>query len=128
MRKGLVQEDEAKISLKLVQLEGLSGHRLEGGKREAYLAVRLVKQSVWSTEEVKVEWFARKFDETTIKYDLFLGQPWLHAHPVSPMQHRTCFAQDASANNASELYYLHPFTKSDQHFKEQNKLQILEDE
>ena len=91
------------------------------------MAVKLVKQSVWSTEKVKEEWFSGKFYETTIKYDLFLGQPWLHAHRVSPMGHRTCFLQDPSARDPSELYYLHPYTKSVQHFKERNKLQIQED-
>ena len=47
VEKGFLQEDEAKISSTPVQLEGVSGHRLEGGEREADLAVRLVKQSVW---------------------------------------------------------------------------------
>ena len=124
MRKGFLQEDEAKISSTPVQLEGVSGHRLEGGKREADLVVRLVKQSVWSTEEVKEEWLSGKFYEATIKYELLLGQPWLHAHRVSPMAHSSCFLQDPSANDLSELYYLHPFTKSVQHFKGRNKLQL----
>ena len=127
MRKGLLQEDKAKISSTPVQLEGVSRHRLEGGEREADLAVRLVKQSVWSTEKVKEEWFSGKFYEATIKYDFFLGQPWLHAHPVLPMEHRTCFLQDKSASDPYELYYLNPYTKSVQHLKEQNKLQIQED-
>ena len=127
MRKGFLQEDEAKISSTPVQLEGVSGHRLEGGEREAHLAVRLVKQSVWSAEKVKEEWFSGKFYEPTIKYDLFLGQPWLHAHRVSPMGHRTCFLQDPSVSDPSELYYLHPYTKSVQHFKERSNLQIPED-
>ena len=97
VRKGFLQEDEAKMSSIPVQLEGVSGHRLEGGDREAELAVRLVKQSVWSVEEtVTEEWFSGKFYEATINYDLFLGQPWLHAHRVSPMGHRTCFLQDPS--------------------------------
>ena len=127
MRKGFLQEDEAKISSTPVELEGVSGHRLEGGEREADLEVRLVKQSVWSTGKVKEEWFSGKFYEATIKYDLFLGQPWLHAHRVSSMGHRTCLVQDPSASDPSELYYLHPYTKSVQHFKERNKLKIQED-
>ena len=126
MRKGFLQEDEAKISSTPVQLEGVSGHRLEGGEREADLAVRLVKQSLWSTEKVKEELYSGRFYEATIKYNLFLGQPWLQAHSVSPMGHRTCFLQDTSASDPSELYYLHPYTKSVQHFKERNKLQIQE--
>ena len=127
MRKGFLQEDEAKISETPVQLEAVSGHRLEGGEREADLAVRLVEQSVWSAEQVKEEWFSGKLYEATIKCDFFLGQPWLHAHRVSPIRHRTCVLQDPSASNPSELYYLHPYTKSVQHFKERNKLQIGED-
>ena len=69
----------------------------------------------------------RKFYEATIKHDFFLGQPWLHAHCVSPMGHRTCFLQDPSSSDPSELYYLHPYTKSVQHCKERNKLQIQQD-
>ena len=127
VRKGFLQEDEAKISSTPVQLERVRGHRLEGGEREADLAVRLVKQSVWSTEKVKVEYFSGNFPEATIKYELFLGQPWLPAHRVSLMGHRTCFLQDPSASDPSELYYVHPYSKSVQHFKERNKLQIQED-
>ena len=69
VRKGFLQEDETKMSSTPVQLEGVSGHRLDGGDREAELAVRLVKQSVWSVEEtVTEEWFAGKFYEASIKY------------------------------------------------------------
>ena len=124
VRKGFLQEDDAKVSSTPVQLEGVSGHRLDGGDREADLAVRLVKQSVCSVETVTEEWFSRTFYEATIRYDFFLGQPWLQAHRVSPMGHRTCFIQDPSASDPSELYYLHPYTKSVQHFKERNKLRI----
>ena len=128
VRKGFLQEDETKMSSTPVQLEGVSGHRLDGGDREAELAVRLVKQSVWSVEEtVTEEWFAGKFYEASIKYDLFLGQPCLHAHRVSPMGHRTCFLQDPSTNDPSELYYLHPYTKSIHQFKERNKLHFQQD-
>ena len=85
MRKGFLQEDETKMSCTPVQLEGVSGHCLDGGDREAELAVRLVKRSVWSVEQtVTEEWFPGRFYEASIKYDLFLGQPWLHAHRVPP--------------------------------------------
>ena len=43
------------------------------------------------------------------------------------MGHRTCFLQDPSDSDPSELYYLHPYTKSVQHFKERNKLPIQQD-
>ena len=68
VRKGSLHEDEAKVSSTPVQLEGVSGHRLDGGDREADLAVRLVKQSVWSVQTVTEEWFSGKFHEGTIKY------------------------------------------------------------
>ena len=127
MTKGFLQEDEAKVSSTPVQLEGLSRHRLDGGNREADLAAKLVKQSVWSVETLTEEWFSGKFYEATIKYNSFLRQPWLHAHCVLPMGHRTCFLQDPSASDPSELYYLHPYTKSVQHFNQRNKLQIQQD-
>ena len=104
MRKGFLQEDEAKVSSTPVQLEGVSGHRLEGGNREADLAIRLVEQCVWSVDTVTEEWFSGKFYEATIQYYLFLGRPWLHAHRVSDMGHRTCFLQDPLASDPSELY------------------------
>ena len=73
VRKGFL----AKISSKAVQLEDVSGHRLDGGKKEADLTVSLVRQSVWSTEEMKELWLSGTFYQTTIKYDLFLRQQWL---------------------------------------------------
>ena len=127
VRKDFLQEDEAEVSSTPVQLEGVNEHCLADGEREADLAVRLVKHSVWSTEKVKEKWFSGKFYEASIKYDSFLGQARLHSHCVSPMGHRTCFLQDLLASDPSELDYLHPFTKSVQHFKERNKLQIQED-
>ena len=87
-----------------------------------------MKQSVWSVEKtVTEEWFSGKFYEATIKYDSFLGQPWLHAHRVLPMGHRTCFLQDPSTSDPSDLYYLHPYIKSIHQFKERNKLHIQRD-
>ena len=128
VRKGFLQEDEAKLSSTPVQLEGVSGHRLDGGDREEELAVRLVKQSVWSVEEtVTEEWFSGKFYEASIKYDFFLGQPWLQAHGVSPMGHRTCCLQDPSTSDLSDLYYLHPYAKSIHQIKERNKRNIQQD-
>ena len=127
VRKGFLQEGEAQISSTPVQLEEVSGHRLECGRKEADSAVRLVKQSVWNAEKVKEEWYSGNFYGATIKYDLLLGQPWLHAHRVSPMGYRTCFLPDPSASDPSKLYYLHPYTMSVHHFKEQNKLPIQED-
>ena len=55
VRKGLLEEDEAKVSSTPVQLEGLSGHRLDSGDREADLAVVVVKQSVPSVKTVTEE-------------------------------------------------------------------------
>ena len=68
VEKGLLQEDEAKISTKPVQLKGASGGRLEGGEKEVVLSIRLLQQSVWNNDDVKEEWLQRKFYEATIKY------------------------------------------------------------
>ena len=90
--KGFLQEDEAKVSSTPVQLEGLSGHRLDGGDREADLVVRLVKLSVWSVETVTEELFSGKFYEATIKYafywvnlgfTLIVCRPWDIGHASS---------------------------------------------
>ena len=74
MRKGVPQQEDVQTSSTPVKLEGVSKHCFEGGEREADLAVRLVKQSVLSTEEVKEEWLFGKLYEATVKYDLMLGQ------------------------------------------------------
>ena len=68
VRKRLLQEDEANISTKPVQLEGISGHWLEGGEKEGALSVRLLQLSIWNTDDVKEEWLQRKFYEAAIKY------------------------------------------------------------
>ena len=41
--------------------------------------------------------------------------------------HRTCFLQDPSTSDLSDLYYLHPYTKSIHQFKERNKLHFQQD-
>ena len=41
VRKGLLREDDAKISTKPVQLEGVSGRRLKGGEKEEGFRVGL---------------------------------------------------------------------------------------
>ena len=43
------------------------------------------------------------------------------------MGHRTCFLQDPSTSDPSDLYYLHPYTKSIHQFKERNKLHFQQD-
>ena len=48
-----------------------------------------------------------KFYEASTKYDLFLGQPWLHARRVLPMGHGTCFLKGPSASDPSDLYCTH---------------------
>ena len=65
--KCFLQMGEARISAKSVQLEGISGHCLEGGEKETDLAVRLLKQSFWKTDDVKEEWLSCTFSEAIIK-------------------------------------------------------------
>ena len=68
VRKGLLQEDEAKISTKPVQLLGASGRGLEGGEKEAVLSIRLLQQGVWNNDNVNKEPLQRRFYEATIIY------------------------------------------------------------
>ena len=114
-RKGFLQEDEAKTSSKPVQLEGVSGHRLEGGEREADLAVRLVRLSIWSTDDVKEAWLPGTFYEATIKYDLFLGQPG----SISQRAIRAvlCHTHSARVFNTSKREISYKFQKMSRNLK-----------
>ena len=79
-------------SLYPVTLEGVSGHSLAGGQRGCYISTHLVAQDLW--EERNVEEVILKNDyfyRADIKYDLYLGHPWLSKNRVAPVGHRRCF-------------------------------------
>ena len=67
-----------------VTLEGVSGHSLAGGQHGCYISTHLVAQDLW--EEGNVEEVILKNDyfyRADIKYDLYLGHPWLSKNRVA---------------------------------------------
>ena len=104
-------------SLYPVTLEGVSGHSLAGGQRGCYISTHLVAQDLWeegNVEEVvlKGDWFYR----ADIKYDLYLGHPWLSKNRVAPIGHRRCFLLESGPLERPEFRFLHAGFKSAEEF------------
>ena len=96
-----------------VTLEGVSGHSLAGGQRGCYISTHLVAQDLW--EEQNVEEVVLKDDyfyRADIKYDLYLGHPWLRKNRVAPVGHRRCFLLESGPLERPEFRFLHAGFKS----------------
>ena len=96
-----------------VTLEGVSGHSLAGGQRGCYISSHLVAQDLW--EEGNVEEVVLKDDyfyRADIKYDLYLGHPWLSKNRVAPVGHRRCFLLESGPLERPEFRFLHAGFKS----------------
>ena len=103
-----------------VTLEGVSGHSLAGGQRGCYISTRLVAQDLW--EEQNVEEVVLKDDyfyRADIKYDLYLGHPWLRKNRVAPVGHRRCFLLESGPLERPEFRFLHAGFKSAEEFLKQ---------
>ena len=103
-----------------VTLEGVSGHSLTGGQRGCYISTHLVAQDLWedgNVEEVilKDDYFYR----ADIKYDLYLGHPWLRKDRVAPVGHRRCFLLESGPLERPEFRFLHAGFKSAEEFLKQ---------
>ena len=103
-----------------VTLEGVSGHSLAGGQRGCYISTHLVAQDLWedgNVEEVilKDDYFYR----ADIKYDLYLGHPWLRKNRVAPVGHRRCFLLESGPLERPEFHFLHAGFKSAEEFLKQ---------
>ena len=75
-----------------VTLEGVSGRSLSGGQRGCYILTHLVAQDLWDAG--KVEEVVRKDDyfyPAEVKYDLYVGHPWLRKNRVAPVGDGRCF-------------------------------------
>ena len=104
-------------SLYPVTLEGVSGHSLAGGQRGCYISTHLVAQDLW--EEGNVEEVILKDDyfyRADIKYDLYLGHPWLSKNRVAPVGHRRCFLLESGPLERPEFRFLHAGFKSAEEF------------
>ena len=103
-----------------VTLEGVSGHSLAGGQRGCYISTHLVAQDLW--EEQNVEEVVLKDDyfyRADIKYDLYLGHPWLRKNRVAPVGHRRCFLLESGPLERPEFRFLHAGVKSAEEFLKQ---------
>ena len=103
-----------------VTLEGVSGHSLAGGQRGCYISTHLVAQDLW--EEQNVEDVVLKDDyfyRADIKYDLYLGHPWLRKNRVAPVGHRRCFLLESGPLERPEFRFLHAGFKSAEEFLKQ---------
>ena len=103
-----------------VTLEGVSGHSLAGGQRGCYISTHLVAQDLW--EEQNVEEVVLKDDyfyRADIKYDLYLGHPWLRKNRVAPVGHRRCFLLESGPLERPEFRFLHAGFKSAEEFLKQ---------
>ena len=83
-----------KQAVKPVHLEGAGGHHVDGGKEGCEVQLRFITQQVqnWSAlEEIN---FTVYCYAAPIKYHMYLGNPFLWDHRLSPMAHRGCFLQD----------------------------------
>ena len=71
-------------SLHPVNLEGISGDALPGGSTSSFLKAHMVAQDLWEegkVEDVVLEDFVYR---AAIKYDLYLGHPFLTKNKVAP--------------------------------------------
>ena len=100
-----------------VTLEGVSGHSLSGGQRGCYISIHFVAQDLWDAgkvEEVvlKDDYFYR----AGIKYNLYLGHPWLRENRVAPVGHRRFFFLESAPLERPEFCFLHAGFKSAEEF------------
>ena len=75
---------------------------LAGGQLGCNISTHLVAQDLW--EEQNVEEVVLKDDyfyRADIKYDLYLGHPWLRKNRVAPVGHRRCFLAGVRSLGAS---------------------------
>ena len=83
-----------------VNLEGVSGHALPGGSTGLFLKAHMVAQDLWEegkVEDVVLEDYVYR---AAIKYDLYLGHPFLTKIKVAPVGHRRCFILESGETEA----------------------------
>ena len=110
-----------------VTMEGVSGHSLSGGQRGCYISTHLVAQDLWDAG--KVEEVVLKDDHfyrAEIKYELYLGHPWLCKNRVAPVGHRRCFLPESGPLERSEFCFLHAGFKSAEELLKQKVTPNLE--
>ena len=103
-----------------VTLEGVSGHSLSGGQRGCYISTHLVAQDLWAAGNVE-EVVLRDdyFYLAEIKYDLYLGHPWLRKNRVAPVGHSCCSLLESGPLERPKFLFLHAGFKSAEEFLKQ---------
>ena len=99
-----------------VNLEAVSGHALPGGSTGSFLKAHMVAQDLWEEgkqEDVVLEDF---FYRGAIKYDLYLGHPFLTKNKVAPVGHRRCCILESGETEAPSFRFLHSGYRSAKDF------------
>ena len=78
-------------SLHPVDLEGVSGHALPGGNTGSFLKAHMVAQDLWEEGKVDNVVLEDYLSRAAVKYDLYLGHPFLTKSKVAPVGNRRCF-------------------------------------
>ena len=103
-----------------VTLAGVSGHSLSRGQCGCYISAHLVAQDLWDAGKVgevvlKDDYFYR----AEIKYDLYLGHPWLRKNRVAPVGYWRCFLLESGPLGRPEFRFLRAGFKSAEKFLKQ---------
>ena len=93
-------------SLHPVNLEGVSGHALPGGSTGSFLKAHMVAQDLWEEGKVDDVVLEDYFYTAAIKYDLYLGHPFLTKNKVAPVGNRRCFFFGILRAGSSQLSVL----------------------
>ena len=80
----LLPEECVDASLHPVNLEGVSGHALPGGNTGLFLKAHMVAEDLWEGDKVEDVVLEDYFYRAAIKYDLYLGHPFLTKNKVAP--------------------------------------------
>ena len=126
--KSFLPDDLVEESRDPVTLEGVSGHVLAGGKTGCKIKACLVAKDPWGNglvEDLVVEDYFYRAD---IKYDLYLGQPWLLGNRIAPVGHRKCFLLESGPKERPHFQVLHSGFKSAQEFLKQKVPNFGEDQ
>ena len=90
-----------------VNLEGVSGHGLPGGSTGSFLKAHMVAQDLWEEGKIEDVVLEDYCSRAAIKYDLYLGHPFLTKNKVAPVGHRRCFILESGETEAPSFRFLH---------------------
>ena len=89
-----------------VNLKDVSGHALLGGSTGLFLKAHMVAQDLWEEGKVEDVVLEGYFYRAAIKYDLYLGHPFLTKNKVAPVGHRRFFFLESGGMEAPGFCFL----------------------